>query len=168
MPIKSKMMSDAPPALLEVADERDALVDEQVDAIIPPAEQPFNVKVLDALADVIGALSGLMGIEVEVERYTEPTTTLDPDVARFLFMLDKAAADYGKPLPIKLDAIKGDNELTTITAHLKRLAADAAFKDFLMGEDDEEDDVDVEVEVKRAGGDRAMRESDELFMGRMR
>ena len=165
MPIKSKAMKTAPLELMEVADERDAMIDDQVEAIIPPAEQPFNVKVLSALADAIATIASMMGMDVEVESYQEPTTRLDPDVARFLFMMDKAAKDYGKPLPIALDAIKGDNELTTITAHLRRLATDDEFKEFLRGED--RGDVDVEVEVTRAGGARPMKEADELFMSRM-
>jgi len=163
MPIRPKMMGDTPDELMEVADERDALVDEQVDEIIPAAESPYNVKVLDALASAIAAISKLMGIEVEVESYNEPTSRLDPDVARFLFMIDQAAKDYGSPLPVDLKDIKGDKELTAITAHLKNLVSDKGFKDFLMG-GDEPQDMDVEIEVKR--GD--MDESDDFFMERMR
>ena len=160
MPIRPKNMN-APAEIMEVADERDGLIDEQIDGIIPPAETPYNVKVLNALAEAIGSIAKMMGVEVEVESYGEPTTTLDPDVARFLFMIDQAASDYGQPLPVKLSDIKGDAELTTITAHLKKLLSDDGFKDFLMGED--EGDMKVEVEVERGPRD----EQEDLFMSRM-
>ena len=162
MPIRPKK-NNAPDELMERADEQDALVDEQVSAIIPPAETPYNVKVLDALASAISDISKMMGIEVEVESYGEPTTTLDPDVARFLFMIDQAARDYGQPLPVALDEIRGDAELTTITAHLKKLAADEAFKDFLMGEEEDMGETEIDIEVKRGPKD----EQDDMFMSRM-
>ena len=161
MPIRTKMMK-APAELQEVADERDGLIDEQIEALIPPVDTPFNVKVLEALARAIGAISKLMGIEVEVEGYSEPSTTLDPDVARFLFMISQAAKDYGKPLPVSLEDIKGDNELTTITAHLKRLAEDEEFRAFLEG-DEEPAEMEVEVDVRRGNMD----EEDDYFMSRM-
>ncbi len=108
----------------------------------------------------------MMGIPVEIEAYSEPTTRIDEDVARFLFMASKAAEDYGKPFPVKLEDIKGDNQLTTITAHLKMLASDDGFKEFLMGEDEGDDEggeVEIEIRQEKPSGD-----ADDLFMSRMR
>ncbi len=164
MPIRPKNMPDDMPAeLMAAADERDAMVDEQLDGIIPAADSPYNVKVLTSMAEAVQAIASLMGIDVEVEQYNEATTRLDDDVARFLFMASKAAEDYGKPFPVKLEDIKGDNELTSITAHMKMLAADEDFKKFLQGEAEPEG---AEVEVTVEAGPRD--DAEDLFMSRMR
>ena len=103
MPIRPRNMpDDMPEELMAAADERDAMVDEQLDGIIPAADSPYNVKVLSAMADAVQAIASLMGIEVEIEQYNEATTRLDDDVARFLFMASKAAEDFGKPFPVSL------------------------------------------------------------------
>ena len=168
MPIRPKNMpEDMPAELMEAADERDGMLDEQLDSLIPSADSPFNVKVLAAMSEAIQAIASMMGIPVEIEAYDEPTTRIDEDVARFLFMASKAAEDYGKPFPVKLEDIKGDNELTTITAHLKMLAGDSGFKDFLMG-DDEGDDEGGEVEIEIRQDKPADDDADDLFMSRMR
>ena len=165
MPIRPKNMpADMPDELMAAADERDAMVDEQIDSIIPTVDNPFNIKVLAAMSEAIGSIASLMGIEVEIEAYDEPTTRIDDDVARFLFMASKAAEDYGKPFPVKLEDIKGDNELTTITAHLKMLAGDSGFKEFLMGEDDEGGETEVEIRVDA----QPQGDAEDLFMSRMR
>jgi hypothetical protein len=78
-------------------------------------------------------------------------------------MASKAAEDFGKPFPVSLEDIKGDNELTSITAHLKMLAADEDFKEFLQGEAEPEG-AEVEVTVEAGPKDGA----EDLFMSRMR
>ena len=152
MPIRPKNMpEDMPAELMEAADERDGMLDEQLDSLIPSADSPFNVKVLAAMSEAIQAIASMMGIPVEIEAYDEPTTRIDEDVARFLFMASKAAEDYGKPFPVSLDAVRGDS----------------GFKDFLMG-DDEGDDESGEVEIEIRQDKPADDDADDLFMSRMR
>jgi hypothetical protein len=107
----------------------------------------------------------MFGIEAELEEYTEPSVRLDDDVARFLMMMSTAAEDYGKPFPVQVSELKGDKELTLVTAHLMELAADEDFKRFLEGEDDDER-AEVEIEIRR-DGDEMERESFD-FGSRMR
>jgi hypothetical protein len=52
-----------------------------------------------------------MGLDLTPETYSGPVEAMDADVARFLAMMSAAASDYGKPLPVDLEDIKGDSEL---------------------------------------------------------
>ena len=104
--------------------------------------------------------------------YTGPVEEFGPDEARFLAMLEAAAADYGKPLPVALADIKGDAELTAITATLQQLAKDQAFVAFLdegadEGEDENPEGPEVEIEVKTGGG-KDKPAGDDFFAKRMR
>jgi len=87
---------------------------------------------------------------------------LDPQVQQFLLMIDRAAEDYGSPLPVDLEALKSDAELTTITAALLELAADEGFAEFLAGEPGENDQVEIEI-----SGPGPVVEEDYDFAGRM-
>jgi hypothetical protein len=159
MPITMK--GDYPEEIGQIGAERDALMNDAMDSIMPPLDKPINAKVLNALAKAINAVSKVMGIEVEIEQYDE-ATTLDDDVARFLMMMSTAAEDYGKPFPVALDAIRGDSEITAITAHLMDLARDPKFKAFL--EEPMEGETEVEIKVSRdMDDDEEMEDEDEDF-----
>jgi hypothetical protein len=175
MPLKFGKMMDVPEELKMETDAMDESVGEELASMTPPPERPFSPKVMTALASAISAVLGAMGIEAEVETYTEPVPQLDPDEVRFLAMLTAAAADYGKPLPVTPDKIRSDSDLTAITAALRELAKDSGFADFLgqpegddMGEDGTE--VEVEVKAKPAPGGKGGKpgSEDDLFMSRMR
>jgi len=101
---------------------------------------------------------------LEPESYTEPAARLDPDVVRFLAMYAAAAEDYGQPLPVALDMIRGDRELTAITAHLMKLAKDAKFAAFL---DAPADEADTEVRIEVRPGEEEVEENFD-FASRMR
>jgi metal-dependent amidase/aminoacylase/carboxypeptidase family protein len=152
-----------PRELADLARDRDELVDAELDEMIPTAERPYNVKTLDALARAVQRVAKMFGIEAELEEYTEPSVRLDDDVARFLMMMSTAAEDYGKPFPVQVSELKGDKELTLVTAHLMELAADEDFKRFLEGDDER---AEVEIEIRR-DGDEMERESFD-FGSRMR
>ncbi len=143
MPIKM-MGADAPAEVREIGAERDAMMNDSMDGMLPFMDKPLNPKVLNALGKAINAVSKMMGIEVEVEQYDE-ATTLDDDVARFLMMMSTASEDFGKPFPVKLEEIRGDSEITAVTAHLMDLAGDPKFKEFLAGPGDDETEVTVKV-----------------------
>ncbi len=145
MPIVTAM--EMPAELAEAAEDRDLLLDEVGDAMIPPARTPYNAKALDALASAVQSIASIMGIEIEIEPYDGPETELDPDIQRFLLMMDAAARDYGKPFPVALTELRSDQELTAITAHLMALADDAAFAEFLAEPEEDFDAVGVEVEI---------------------
>ena len=149
-----------PEELEDIGAERDALMADAAEAIIPAAETAYNVKAMEALSASLKAIADLLGVELVIEAYTEPSTTLDPQVQQFLLMISQAADDYGQPLPIALEELKGDTELTTITAHLVELAKDEAFAEFLAGEPEE-----GEVEIEISGPGPMVEEFD--FAGRM-
>lgn len=191
MPLKfGAKMKDVPADLMNAAGKADEAVGAELSALVPAPEKPYSPKVVQALATAVAKLLSQVGIEgVEVEAYTAPVPQLDPDDVRFLAMLAQMAADYGQPLPVSLDSIRGDNELTAITAHLSGLASDPGFKAFLdedqamaedlaggMGPDEELDAAmegegegeEVEVEVKVPAGKGKGKGSDDLFASRMR
>ncbi len=122
---------------------------------------------LTALAKAIAAAAKVMGLDLSPEPYSEPVMELDPEVVRFLAMMDAASKDYGSPFPVPLDQVKGDRELTVLTAHLLGLAKDRDFKDFL-NMPLEEEGMETEVEVKVKPGMEEEEEEDFDFAGRMR
>ena len=165
MPISLK--GDYNEDLEDIGAERDAMMNDAMDGMLPGMDKPVNAKVLNALAKAINAISKLMGIEVEVEQYDE-ATTLDDDVARFLLMMETAAEDYGKPFPVGVDAIRGDSEITAITAHLMDLARDPGFKSFLSEPSEGEAEIKVEVRRGEDGDEMEEEEEDFDFASRMR
>lgn len=156
---------DIPDDLMAAADEADAMVEDELAALMPPFEKPVNVKVLNALAKAIAQASKVMGFEVVPEAYTEPATELEPAVVRFLAMISAAAEDYGQPLPVSLDAVRTEQDLTTITAAIMQLAKDKAFADFLDMPAEGEADVQVDIEVGTPEGEM---DEDFDFASRMR
>lgn len=131
MPITIIASKKLPTELKSTAEEADTAMGEGIAALIPAPEKPYNPKVVTALAQATANVAKLLGLDVKAESYSGPVAELDPDLARFLAMLEKAAADYGQPFPTTLDSIKGDGDLTAITAHLIGLAKDRDFKAFL-------------------------------------
>jgi hypothetical protein len=150
MPVNYESPSDMPRELRELADRQDEMIGEEVSDLIKPPDSPYNVKSgeevsdlikppdspynvksLNQLAKAVEAVARVMGIQVEAEEYNEPQARLDNDLSRFLMMIATAAEDYGQPLPVSLEEIRGDNELTAIAAHLLRLSKDGGFEEFL-------------------------------------
>lgn len=164
MPVSYKMPSGMPSELRDLADRQDEMIGEEVSELIPPPSSPYNVKTLNQLAKAVEAVARVMGIEVQAEEYTEPEARLDDDLARFLTMIATAAEDYGKPLPVALDQIRGDRELTAIAAHLLQLAKDDDFEAFL---DQPIAEVDLEVRAT-PDGIEVEEEEDFDFSSRMR
>ena|GEM_PF-6227955 len=143
MPL-SATMAPIPDELRMAAEASDDEVGEGFMVLIPTPERPYSAKVATALAKAIAEVARVMGLELQPDPYDGPVPELDPDVARFLAMVSAAADDYGKPLPIALEAIKGDKELTVLTAALMQLAKDKEFKNF-MNMPIEEEEVTAEA-----------------------
>jgi hypothetical protein len=168
MPLDMKMPdTDIPPDLLAAAEETDAMIGDELAALIPPFEKPINVRVMDSLAKAIVAAGKVMGMEIVPDKYTEPVTELDPDLVRFIAMLGAAAEDYGKPLPSP-DELRTEQDLTRLTAAIMELTKDPEFSEFLdMPADggDEDVDVDINIEAPMPGG--GAMEEDFDFASRM-
>lgn len=163
MPLYSDR-SGMPAEMADLAAAQDNLIADEAADLIPPPSSPFNAKVLTALSKALASVGKAMGLDLTPESYSEPEARLAPEVARFLMMMAAAAEDYGQPLPVALDAIKGDKELTAITAHLMRLAKDKDFSAFLDAPADEER-AEVRIEVSPDGMEE---EEDFDFSSRMR
>ena len=148
MPVNYESPSDMPRELRDLADRQDEMIGEEVSDLIKPPDSPYNVKSLNQLAKAVEAVARVMGIQVEAEEYNEPQARLDSDLSRFLMMIATAAEDYGQPLPVSLEEIRGDNELTAIAAHLLRLSKDGGFEEFL---DQPIAEVDLEVRASPEG-----------------
>lgn len=161
--------SNMPPDLAAAAGAADAAVGDVVAALIPKPERPYSPRVATSLAAAIAAVMGAMGVEMTPQPYEGPVEEFGPDEARFLAMLEAAAADYGKPLPVALADIKGDAELTAITAALQQLAKDKAFVAFLdEGADDGDMPEGPEVEIEVKPGKPGKPAGDDFFAKRMR
>jgi hypothetical protein len=170
MPLETTM--GAMPADLEAAAmAADTAVGDTIASLIPRPERPYSPRVATSLAKAIAKVMAALGVEMTAEEYTGPVEEFSPDEARFLAMLEAAAADYGKPLPIKLADIKGDAELTAITAALSALADDADFMAFLdegggeEGAMEKPEGPEIEIEVKPGAAKPA---GDDFFAKRMR
>jgi len=120
-----------PADLAALAEEQDAVIGDEMAALVPRPERPYSAKVYTALAKAIAKAAKVMGLDLTPETYSGPVEEMDADVARFLAMMAAAADDYGKPFPVELSDIKGDSELTAITAALLDLGRDKAFAEFL-------------------------------------
>ena len=156
--------ADIPRDLREASEDVDDAIGAELMDLIPAPDSPYNVKALDALAKALSSMGKVMGIDIEAESYSEPMARLDPDMVRFLAMFAQAAEDYGQPFPVALDMIKGDRELTAITAHLMKLAKDSKFAEFL---DQPIDEAEVRIEI-RGDGDEMEEEEEFDFASRMR
>jgi len=157
--------SDMPEDLAAVDMDADAVIEDELAQLIPAPDSPYNSKVLTALAKAISSAAQVMGLDLEPITYSEPEVRLEPEVVRMLAMLASAADDYGQPFPVMLEDIKGDRELTAITAHLLKLAKDKGFKEFL----DMPADGEVSVEITAGPADMDMEVEEEFdFSSRMR
>jgi len=147
---------DIPADLLAAAEESDAMIEGELAGMMKPFDRPISPKVMNALAKAIAAGAATMGFEVIPDRYTEPVSELEPSVVRMLGMLAAAAEDYGKPLPVAIDAIATEQDLTAITAALTELARDkdfVAFLDVPVEDADAEGGVAIGIEVSPEGGE---------------
>jgi len=131
MPMKMKMPEGMDSDLMEAAEETDAVIGEELAGKVRPFEKPVAPKVMDAFVKAIAAAAKVMGMELQPEKYTEAVTELDPDLVRFVSMLEAAAGDYGAPFPVAVMDLKDSAGLTALTAHLMTLAKDKGFSEFL-------------------------------------
>jgi len=156
-----------PADLAAIAEEQDELIGQELAGLVPRPDRPYSAKVYTALTDAISKAAQVMGLDLTPERYTEDVAEMDADVARFLAMMATAASDFGKPFPVELEDIKGDAELTAITAALTQLAADKAFAEFLDAPAEPEEVI--EEETVMPDGDVEEEEVEEFdFSKRMR
>jgi len=156
-----------PADLAAIAEEQDELIGQELAGLVPRPDRPYSAKVYTALTDAISKAAQVMGLDLTPERYTEDVAEMDADVARFLAMMATAASDFGKPFPVELEDIKGDAELTAITAALTQLAADKAFAEFLDAPVEAEEVI--EEETVMPDGDVEEEEVEEFdFSKRMR
>jgi hypothetical protein len=135
---------------------------------IVASERPFSPKVVNPLVKVVTELAKLFGAELRIEPYTEPVEALEGEVARYLGMIEKAALDYGFALPIAIQDIRQDGDLTSLTAALMSLVKDPEFKRFLKEEQPEPEEVTEEVEVEEEIPGEGAMDADALFRSRMR
>lgn len=157
-------VDDMPQDLLSAADEADAMIGDELAAMVPPFDKPIHPKVMGALTAAVAEAAAVMGFEVIPETYSEPVREMDAAVVRFLAMIDAAAKDYGQPLPVRLDELRTEQDITALTASIIELAADASFVEFLdMPAEGEDADVSVDIEV---GGPGEV-EEDFNFAGRL-
>ena len=154
-----------PADLAAIAEEQDAVIGEEMADLVPRPERPYSAKVYTALTRAIAAAAKVMGLDLTPEDYSGPVEAMDADVARFLSMMAAAADDYGKPFPVELSDIKGDRELTAITAALLQLSKDRKFAEFLDAPS-EPDEVMEETIMEPDGEDEDIEEFD--FSKRMR
>jgi len=156
-----------PADLAAIAEEQDELIGQELAGLVPRPDRPYSAKVYTALTDAISKAAKVMGLDLTPERYTEDVAEMDADVARFLAMMATAASDFGQPFPVELEDIKGDAELTAITAALTQLAADKAFAEFLDAPAEPEEVI--EEETVMPDGDVEEEEVEEFdFSKRMR
>lgn len=154
--------TDMPPDLAAAATASDDMIGGELGALIPPPEKPYNPRVMTSLAKAIAEVMSAMGVEMTPEPYTAPVTEFGEDEARFLTMIEAAAADYGQPLPVGISQLKGDAELTTLTAALSQLAQDPEFIAFLDEGAEPEPMAEEEVAAEEMGEMDAMDEMDEM------
>ena len=156
-----------PADLAAIAEEQDELIGQELAGLVPRPDRPYSAKVYTALTDAISKAAKVMGLDLTPERYTEDVAEMDADVARFLAMMATAASDFGQPFPVELEDIRGDAELTAITAALTQLAADKAFAEFLDAPVEAEEII--EEETVMPDGDVEEEEVEEFdFSKRMR
>lgn len=155
-------MKNERPELVIIAEEQDDVIGDSLKDLIPRPRKPYKGQTVKALADAVAEVMALMDVEAEPMAYEGQVEELDADLVRFLGMVAQAAADYGQPMPLGPEEIRGDNELIVITDHLKALASDRDFRDWLDEELDEEFDMEEEDESEDEDEDE-----DALLMGRM-
>lgn len=144
--------------------EADDMMGAELSMAMPKPDRPYSGKVVTNLAKAVAELVGLMGVELVPEPYPGAVEALGEDEVRFLSMLEAAAAEYGQPFPMPLSAIKGDTELTALTAYLVQLAADQGFADFLN------EGVDTDAEQEEGGMEEEEEEmpaDDDFFASRV-
>lgn len=155
-----------PPEFEELAGQEDEIIGETLMVVVPPPDKPYSKKVLTGLAMAIAEVAGMMGLDLGAGEYDGPTEAMDPKMVRFLAMIGAAADEYGKPLPVALEDIKGDRELTAITAAIKGLLSDPEFQAFL---EQEIPDAEPDTELPDMGGEDEDVEVEEFdFAARMR
>ncbi len=131
MPFASTQSVPLPPEFDEIADEENAAIDDALNVVIPAPDRPYNPKVVTSLGKAVAKVAALLGLDLGDGEFTGPVEELDPDLVRFLVVVSKAAEEYGQPLPVALEDIRGDAELTTLAAAITSLSTDRDFKDFL-------------------------------------
>jgi hypothetical protein len=135
-----------PPQFEELATDENDIVGESLAVVVPVPEKPYKAGVVTALGRAISQVAQMLGLDLGDGEYSEDVDAMDPEMVRFLAVLGQAAEEFG--------SIKGDNELTAITAALMTLARDRDFRDFLAQVEPDEEaptdlpDEDEEMEVE--------------------
>ena len=155
MPMMMKTPEGMDPGLMEAAEETDAVIGEELAGKVRPFDKPVAPKVMDAFVKAIAAAAKAMGMELQPEKYTEAVTELDPDLVRFVSMLEAAAGDYGAPFPVAVVDLKDSAGLTALTAHLMALAKDKGFSEFLdmPAPEMEGEGMEMEMDTEEGGGE---------------
>jgi len=162
MPLKEKMTNERP-QLVVIAEQQDDLIGDTLADLIPAPRRPYKGSTVTALADAVRNIVALMDRDLEARPYRGSVDRLDPDLVRFMAAALEAAEEYGQPAPVKPGEIRSDNELIVITEHLRKLARDRDFRDFLEEELDEELAFNDEAERM----DRSKADDDAMLMSRM-
>jgi len=148
-----------PDEIREPAEKADEMIGAEVASLIPRPARPYAPKAVAALASALAGLSEIFGMEMEMgEVGAEAVAEMPADMARSLGMVVQAATDYGNPPPVALEEITDDTGLTLLTSWLSSLAEDEAFAAWLMEDDDEMEEEEMEEDVDPAA----------LFADRMR
>ena len=72
-----------PADLAALAEEQDAVIGDEMAALVPRPERPYSAKVYTALAKAIAKAAKVMGLDLTPETYSGPVEEMDADVARF-------------------------------------------------------------------------------------
>ena len=162
MPLKEQTMKERP-QLVVIAEQQDDLIADTLSDLIPKPRKPYRGTVVTALADAVRDVVALMDRDLEARPYRGRVEQLDGDLVRFMAAALEAAEEYGQPSPVKPDEVRSDNELIVITEHLRKLATDKRFEDFLDEELDEAVAFDDEAEQPMS----SPADSDAMLMSRM-
>jgi len=163
-PPSPALPEDMPDDLVIVSAESDEAISEGLSDMVPTPERPYSGKTVDALAKAVADVARVMGLDVTPPKYEGKVEALDPDMVRFIAMIDAAAEDYGSPLSVSLPDLTTDAALTRLTVEMQDLAKDAGFAEFLDEPVDEEEVEEIDESVEEPDGE----DEDFDFAARMR
>jgi hypothetical protein len=158
-------MISMPTDLALAAEQNDDALATGLASAIPMPVRPYKAAVVVALAKALADLTKLMGappMEDMAPKGKEDLEELPLDMVRLLGMAMKAAEDYGQPLPVSLEAIRSDSDLTMLAAAITELVKDRDFRDWLK-----EDAPEPEAEEEMEGEMEEAPPGDDLFRSRM-
>lgn len=134
-----------PEEIRKPAEEADEMIGAEVVSLIPRPARPYNPKAVAALASALAGLGEMFGMVMSpAEVGAEAVEEMPADIARNLGMVVQAATDYGAPPPVALEEITDDSGLTVLTSWLSGLAEDEEFAAWLMEDEDEMEEEEME------------------------